>query len=123
MKSKNFDELLKEHIRYSLGTNVSDCVVEGLFDRIKARVKGSSAGYKAALKTGSKGLVNKAMGRTEKGYSVKDDAKKSASIEKDKAISKQITGTYIEKINKELYDFENDFKKMFDIKGEIPMSF
>lgn len=114
MTREQLKQLIKEEIRLQIGEDVSDEMAEGMLDRMKAKAKGAVSGVKGAAGAAK----DKVMGKGEKGQSMKDAMKQGAKGGKEKAVAKQITGTYLKKIGKELADVHNDFSKLGGIEGK-----
>lgn len=112
--NRHVEKLLKEEIRKQLGESATDELVEGMFDRIKAKAKGAVASVKGAASAAK----DKVMGKGEKGQSMKDAMKQGASGVKQKAIVKQTTGTFLKKVGSELGSVQKDFTKLLNLKSK-----
>jgi len=114
MTRKQLKYLIKEEIRFQLIHHSDDILDEGVLDRMKAKAKGAVSGIKGAAGA----VKDKAMGKGEKGQSMKDAMKQGASGGKQKAVAKQLTGTYLKKVGKQLGEVQSDFTKLLGLKSK-----
>ena len=114
MTRKQLKYLIKEEIRFQLTHHSDDILDEGVLDRMKAKAKGAVSGIKGAVGA----VKDKAMGKGEKGQSMNDAMKQGASGGKQKAVAKQLTGTYLKKVGKQLGEVQSDFTKLLGMKAK-----